>query len=180
MRVAERVADLVRGELPQPRERDARRIIGAAAAELGEADEALVEFDVLPRAQGAEDDHALDDLAGARIDDILAIGPAARGPVDPVDDIVARIHRIGAGGEEFGVEGIDEARRIEGLRPPVDPIEEGRADRLGGGGVDIEDDRLPDARAGRGGVCAFETEAAGDIAHDILPERGGEIDDLGG
>ena len=61
----------------------------------------LEDQDVLAHAQRAHQHHALDDLAGARVDDRLAVGPAARGAVDPVDHIVAHVQRIDALGQDF-------------------------------------------------------------------------------
>ena len=66
-------------------ERDPDRIVGPAAVGLAGADQAFEDQHVLAHAQRAEQHLAADDLAGARILDHLAVGPAAGGAVDPAD-----------------------------------------------------------------------------------------------
>ena len=66
--------------------------------------------------------------------------------MDPGDDIVARVHRIGADRQFLDPEGVDEAGGVERLRPPLGSFLQRIADRLRRGAVDIEDDRLLDRR----------------------------------
>ncbi len=119
-------------------------------------------------AKRAEQNRALDDLAGPRIGDRLSVGPAARRAVDPVHDIVADVERVGACGQDADLEGILEARPRRTPRPPAHPVLQRGSDRLGRAAVDVEDDRLFDRRACRGGIDLLEAEAAREIVDDRL------------
>ncbi len=86
---------------------------------------------VLASAQRAERDVALDDLAGARVGDGFAVAPAAGVAMHPLDDVVAHVHRVGAGGQQVDAEGaLGPARGLEGRVPPARAFEQRRADRL--------------------------------------------------
>ena len=74
---------------------------------------------VLAIAQRAEGHGALQDLAGARIRHRSAGAPAARRAMDPVDHVVADVHRVGAVGEHRDLEAVAEAGRFECLAPPA-------------------------------------------------------------
>ena len=140
--------------------RGADRIVGAAAAGLAGADQAFEDQHVLAHAQRAEQHLAADDLAGARILDHLAVGPAAGGAVDPVDDVVADVERVGALGQIFDPEGVDIAGRLERLAPPGDAFvaarcgsaraRRGRCRRRSGGGRASAARRDRASRAGSG------------------------------
>ena len=179
VRKADRVADLVGRELAQAGQRHLDRIVRAAGPVVVGADQALEDQHVLAHPQGAQQHRALDDLAGARIDHGLAGGPAAGGAVDPVDDVVADVQRVGALRQHLDLEGVNEARGLERLAPPGRALDQGAADRLGRGAVDIEDDRLPDRRAGGGRVGLLQPEAVGVALDDLLAERGGVVEHHG-
>ena len=105
---------------------------------------------ILPRAQRAECHVALDDLAGARIDDGRAIRPAARGAMHPLNVVVAHVERIGVGGQHLHLKRIAEARGLEGLVPPACALQQGRANRLRRGRVEVVHDgrhRIADSGA---------------------------------
>ena len=143
----ERVADLVRGELPQARERPLRELRRVLVALRVRVQQALGDQVVLAHAQRAERDDALDDLAGARIVDRAAGAPAARRAVHPVDHVVARVERVHVGRQQLDAEGVLEARGLERLAPPARALEQRRADRLGRAGIEVVDDRLLTGRS---------------------------------
>ena len=97
---------------------------------------------VLPIAQRAERDGALDDLAGARIGDRSAGAPAARRAVDPVDHVVADVHRIGAVGQHRDLEAVAEAGRFERLVPPARAFDQRLLHVFGRARIDPVLDRL--------------------------------------
>src|SRR5207253_2997402 len=105
-------------------------------------------------------------LAGARVLDDLAVGPAACGAVDPADDVVAGIERVDAVRQQLHPEGVDIAGLVEGVAPPARSLDESGADRLRRGAVDIEDDRMADAGARRVRLQLFEAEAVGELVDD--------------
>ena len=100
--------------------------------------------------------------------------------MDPGDDMVARVHRVGADRQFLDPEGVDEAGRVERLRPPLGAFLQRIADRLRRGAVDIEDDRLLDGRTLGIGIGLFQPEPADQPGDDRLVQRGGIIvaDDL--
>ena len=144
VREAQGVADLVGGEFAQAGDRDLHRIARTAGSVLVGADQALEDQHVLAHPERAQEDRALDDLAGARIGDRLAVGPAAGGAVDPVDDVVADVQRVGALRHDLHAIGVLEARRLEGLGPPARALTQRRTHRFRRGAVDVEDDGFLD------------------------------------
>ncbi len=174
---AQRVADLVRRELADPRERGGDRVVGIAGAGEPRPDQRLEDQDVLADSKRAQDHRALDRLAGAGVGDGLAVGPAAGRSVDPVDDIVANVERVGTGGQLLDPIGAGQARRLEAFAPPVRALAKRAADRLGRGRVDVEDDRIDDdARAAELRLCFVEPEAGDEVADHRLAERRRSVD----
>ncbi len=155
---AKRVADLVGGELADARQGQLGRRYGGieGGQDLGirtlvRRDEAGSDGHVLANAQRAQRDVALDDLARARIGHRLPVGPSARGAMHPVHDVVAHVHGIRVLGQHAHLVGVVEAGALEGLLPPGGALHQRAADGLGGGVVDVIDDRLHDVRhRGRG------------------------------
>src|SRR5437588_11951038 len=98
MREANRVPHLMRPELTQPGQRGRDGVVRIARAGEPGTDERLENDHVLARAKRPKNYGTLDDFAGARIVDRIAVGPAAGCAVNPVDDIVADVERVGAGG----------------------------------------------------------------------------------
>ena len=90
---------------------------GRPAAAVRRAEQPLEDQPVLAHAQRAEADVALDHLAGARVDHAAAVGPAAGRAVDPLDDVVADVERVGALGQQLDAEGVAKARRLERRAP---------------------------------------------------------------
>ena len=151
VREAERVPDLVRGELAQPRERHLLRLVRKLARVrlVVRREQRLGDQDVLAHTLRSQRHRSLDDLAGARIDDRLPVRPAARVAMRPGDDAVADVHRVHAFGQELDAVGVLETRLFERALPPVRALEQRRAHRLGRAAVEIEHDRLAN-RALRG------------------------------
>ena len=180
VREAERVPDLVRGQLPDARERHLHRV--GVAGDLGQVLEVrspreharlpvgarlgahrdvevaapVVGGDparerrhhplpvqvVLAQPQAPQVHHPAHDLAGARIDHRVAVRVAARPPVGPVDHVVADVLRIDPLGQHFDPVGVDEAGLLEGLGPPLGPLDERAPHRLGRARIHIVDDGL--------------------------------------
>ncbi len=139
---AEGVADLVCRELADAGERPFGQLGRRLVAGLVGREQPLGDQVVLPHAQRAERDDALDDLAGARIRDRGAVAPAARRAVHPVDDVVADVERVRVLGEQLDAERVPVPRGLERLVPPARAVEKRRADRLGRARVEVVDDRL--------------------------------------
>ena len=138
---AEGVAGLVRGELAGalrgPWRAWDRERVGGVCRDVGR-EQSFVDEVVLAAAERAEGDVALDDLAGAGIDDGGAVAPAAGVAMDPLDHVVADVHGVGAGGEDVDAEGSwRPAGGLEGLIPPARAFEESGADGFGGAAVDV-------------------------------------------
>ena len=125
-----------------------------------------------------EGDVALQDLARARIDQRVAVGPAARGAMHPVHDVVADVHRVGVLGQDADLVGVAEARPLEGLLPPGGAVDERAADGLGGGVVDVVDDRLHHLRHRRRRVLLLQAVARDEALLDRRGERAGVVVDL--
>jgi hypothetical protein len=89
------------------------------------AREPLEQEPVLAHAQRSQGHVPLDDLAGARIDHPAAVGPAAGRAVDPLDDVVAGVQRVGAGRQLLHPVGVVEPGRVEGLLPPARAFDQG-------------------------------------------------------
>ncbi len=128
---------------------------------------------VLAAAEGAEGDVALDDLAGAGVADGGAVAPAAGVAVDPLDDVVADVHGVGAGGEDVDLEGSGSpAGGLECLVPPARAFDERGADGLGGSAVDVVlDGSDGDARPGAVWVALDEAVADDELLCQRLAER---------
>ena len=122
----------------------------------------------------------LDDLAGARIDDRCAIGPAAGLAVYPLDDVVARIQRVSAFGQKFDTEGIVIASCREGLGPPGRAFDQGVADQRRCTAVEIVDDRLDHRTVFGCRVNAFQPVPDGIGAAHRSVERCRHVVELGG
>ena len=168
----------MRGELPDARQRDLRRIVRPAGPGLVRPDQPFVDQHVLPHAQRPQQHRSLQDLAGARVGHSIAIGPAPRRAIDPVDDIVPHVERVGPVRQDLDAIGIDISRRLERRLPPRCPFQQRGADRLGRGIVDIEGDRRLHARSRRGGVDPFQPETVGQVLHDLPAQRRTEIKHL--
>ena len=179
VREAERVTHLVRRELTHARERHLHGVRARGVGEIAEAgprreatrrrrrrvrrNDASPDQDVLTQAQAAEVDVALQDLAGAGVHHRVAVGPPAGGAVGPVDDVVTKIHRIGALGQQLDAEGVDETRGLEGLVPPRRPFQKRRSNGLGHSAVEGVDDGLARLRALGGRILLLQTVADGPL-----------------
>ena len=174
---AERVSHFVRGKLTNPGQgrrghgRPARRLVeirqvgrvlrftrpgDSGRRRIGRGDcagEPATDEHVLPDAQGAEQDIALQDFARARVDDGPSVGPAARRAVHPVDHVVPNVHRIHVGGQHFHLEGVHEPSGLERLVPPRGTLDERLANGLRSAVVHVVDERVN--RLGRGRRGAF-------------------------
>jgi hypothetical protein len=167
VRQAQRVADLVGRELAQAGERQLDRVVHASAARRIGAGQPLEQQSIVAHAQRAEADVTLDHLAGPRIDDAPAVGPAPRRAVDPLDHVVTRVERVRALGQQLDAEGIDETGGLERCAPPARAVEQRAAHRLRHTAIDVVDDRLAHARRHRPGLHLLQT-----VPHDpALDER---------
>src|ERR1700733_1858902 len=118
---------------------------------------------VLAAAEGAEGYVALDDLAGAWIDDSGAVAPAASVAVDPLDDVVADVHGVGVGGEKVDAEGVfGPAGGLEGLVPPSGSFKQCGADGFGCAAIDVVLDRGYGFAGGLAGGIFFDEAVADD------------------
>jgi len=81
--------------------------------------------------------------------------------VDPLDDVVADVHGVGAGGEDVDAEGVGgPAGGLKGLVPPARAFEQSGADGFGSAAVDVVlDGRDGLAGVGAGGVFLDEAVA---------------------
>ena len=169
--------DFVRGELPDSRERHQRRarrrihlrkcfIAGFRVLRH----ETATDQRILPDAKRSEEDVSFDDLPGARIGDRLARRPAARGAVNPVDDVVADVHRVGVGGKHLHLERIRKSGGFKRHRPPGGSFDQCTPDRLRRSVVDVVDDRLDRIRHCRARVLLLEAMTR----NPASLERGGE------
>ena len=168
---ADRVPDLVRGELADTGQGQFQRIVRRAGAGAVGAKQAFEDHPVLPHALAAQDDMSLDDLAGARIDNRCTIGPAAGLAVHPLDDVVADIERVGVFGQKLDPEGVFIAGRLEGLGPPGRAFDQGVADQGRCAAVEIVDDGLDHGAAFGRRVDALQPVPDRVGAADRLVER---------
>ena len=84
---------------------------------------------ILAATEAAEGHIALDDFPVARIDDGCAVAPSTGVAIDPLDDVVADIHGIGALREEVDAECAGgPAGGLESLIPPARSFDEGVSD----------------------------------------------------
>ena len=111
VRQAERVPHLVRAHLAHAREHE-RRVGGRGVG----AHQRRVEVVVGARAMRVQARHPLEDLARARVAERAADRPAALVAVLPLHHVVARVHRVGALGEQLGAETHPSARRVRTRR----------------------------------------------------------------
>src|SRR5262249_27012097 len=85
---------------------------------------------------------AVEDLTGARVALRASDGPAALGPVDPLDARIARVEERRALGKVLDDERVLEAGLLEGVVPPERSPSDGRPLRLRDPAVQVIDDRL--------------------------------------
>ena len=150
---------------------DLRRLLGAGRVRREQAFENQV---VLPHAQRAERDVALDDLARARIGNRIAVAPAARRTVDPRDRVVAHVHRVGAFGHDLDLEAVAEAGGLERLVPPARAFDQRGPDRLRRAAIDVIDDRLHRIAHRRRRIALLDAMAADELLAHRLAERRGD------
>ena len=154
MHEAEGVADLVRGELAGAGENHLQHVFGDGLAFDVGREQRFGDHVILAGAAGAERDLALDDLAGAGIDDGVAVAPAARITMHPLDHVVANVHGVGAFGEDFDDEGVFEAGGLEGLVPPGCAFDQRGSDGLGRAAVHVVNEGLDGLADGGVGVTS--------------------------
>ncbi len=137
---------------------------------------------VLASAQAAERHVALQDLAGARVGDRCAVAPATGVAMHPLDDVVAHVHGVGAGGEQIHLEGAGRpAGGLEGFVPPTCAFQQRGTDRLRRTAIDV----VLDGRDGLTGVGAVRVSLEEAMAQDKelvqrLAERSGVVAIPGG
>ncbi len=140
VREADGVPDLVRHVLPAARHRE--RLGGdVQPARTRGRQESRVDVVVHQRAPRVHAHHRAQDLTRARVGERGTHRGAGAGAVDPVDQVVARVHRIHARGELAHLERVPPSRALEDLVPPVAALEERRAVGLRDPRVEVVDDR---------------------------------------
>src|SRR5690606_3427642 len=120
----ERMTNLVRRELPDAGKRPLGQAGRRFSALLVRGEQALGDEVVLAHAERAERDHALDDLARARVDDGRAVAPAASRAVHPVDHVVPDVERADAVRPDLDAERVAVAGGLERLVPPARALEQ--------------------------------------------------------
>jgi hypothetical protein len=136
----------------------------------------------LSGAEGSEGDVAFDDLAGAGVGDGFAVAPAAGVAVDPLDDVVADVHGVGAFGEEIDAERVRcPAGGLKGLVPPAGAFEESGSDGFRCAAIDVVLDGGDGlAGVGAGGIFFDEAVADDEALNFIVAQRRCFIDIRGG
>ena len=87
----------MRGELPEAGKRDLHGIVRGVRSSLSAPTRPSKIWMSWRTRSEPSHHHPLDDFTGAGIDDFLAVRPAARGAIVPVDHVVAHVHRIDVG-----------------------------------------------------------------------------------
>ena len=162
---ADRVADFVRRELADARERRLIENVGLFRAGLVRRQETFEDHVILAVAQRAERHRGLDDLARARIRHAAAGTPAARRAVHPVDHVVADVHRVGAGRQDVHLERVRESSGVERLTPPARAVEQRLPHVLRRARVHVVLDGLHRVADDGTRICLLQAMAA-DVAHD--------------
>jgi len=147
---AKRVPNLVSGELAQASERQLDEFRSGFVAVDERRRQSRGQQVVLANTERPERNVPLDDLPGSGIPHGRPVAPTARRPMDPLDDVVSHVHRVGAFREHLHAKGILESDGLEGLVPPAGAFEQCRAHRLGRPPVEVVDDGLDRDRWGVG------------------------------
>ena len=176
---SERVAGLVHRQLPQAGERDAHRVVLRTAARFGGAGEPFEYEAVLAHPLRTKQHRAFDDFPGTRVNDVVAVRPAACLAMNPVDYVVACIERADALRQDLDSQRVDEAGGSECLRPPAGAFDQRAAHRFGRGAVDVKHDRLLDRRRRRARIRLFQTKAMCQPIDDRRIERHRVVADQG-
>src|SRR5665213_2045119 len=150
--------------------------VGLLGTRLVGRQQAFEDEVILTVAERAERHGCLDDFARARVRHGRAGRPAARGPVNPVDHVVADIHGVRSLGQHLHDEGVAEARRRERLLPPSRAFEQSFANVFGrawvyvitDGGYGIGDHRV--------GIFLFQTMTADEMPDDGFADGRAEVD----
>ena len=138
---AERVADLVGRQLADARKRHVEHRVRHIIAVVGPG-QAFRDKVVLAHAQRTERHVAFEDLARARVDDRVAVRPAARRPMHPLDDVIANVERVRVLGEHLDAKRVAIPGGFERLVPPARAFEQCASHGLGRPGIEVVDDRL--------------------------------------
>ena len=168
---AERVPDLVGGQLANTRQGELDGIVRGPGTGLRRAGQSLEEQPILTQSQRPQAHVTFEHLARAGIGDTTAIRPAARRAMDPLHDVVAHIHRVGIFRQHLDVEGVLEACPCEGFGPPAHAVDDGAANRLGYRWIDVVDQRLDRGRRGGGRILFFQPVADDPTAFDAVVQR---------
>ena len=171
------VADLVRCELADAFQRglvEERRLLGAGRVWRQQP---LEDHVVLPIAERAERDCRFEYLAGARIGEAAARAPAARRAMDPVDHVVADVHRVGALRQHVDLEAVAETGGFERLVPPARAFDERLPDVLRRAVVDPVLNRLHRLAHLRIRVFLHEAVAANPMHLHRIADRHAVVDE---
>ena len=171
VRETDRVPDFVRRELPQPCQRHFLHGFWDRLPLFVRSEQSLRDQVILPHTQGAKRNMPLDDLPGARICDGGAVRPPARGAVDPLNNVVPHIHRVGSLRHHLHPEGVSVAGRFKCLAPPAGTVQQRGPDRLRRAAVEVVHDRLNRLADGSRGVLLLQPVAGDKPFGDRLVNR---------
>ena len=118
---------------------------------------------------------AIDDFSGARISNGAAVCPAASCARNPFDDVVANVHRVDALGQQLHLECVLVSGGGESLIPPAGTFQNGGANWLWNGAVDVINDGLHRFAHRGGGIFLCETEVRDITLDDRLIDGRREI-----
>src|SRR5882762_3411709 len=151
----QRVPHLMRRQLPQPRQRHllrrilTRGILPSAILSRGQRfavrvwrQQSLRNQIILPHPQRSQRYVPFDDFSRARIGHRRPIRPSPRRPMNPLDHVVAQIHRVRTLRHQLHAKRMLESRRFERLRPPPRPLQQRRPNWLRRPAIQIIDNRL--------------------------------------
>ncbi len=171
----ERVAHLVRRQLAQTRQHHLQEFRRGGVGFVVRREQSFGDQEVLTIAQRAERNASLNDFAGARIDERVAVGPAARRSMHPLDDVVTHVHRIDFGRHDLDAKRILVTNRFERLVPPARAFEQRRTHRLGRAAIDVINDRLHGLAHARARIFLLQTMTRDEALGDRLLDRRREV-----
>src|SRR5262249_62393507 len=101
----------------------------------------------------------------------LPIWPASLVPILPLHDVVPRVHRVDALWQKLDLEPAPQARAVERLLPPFDPLQRGCSNRLGDAAIDVIANRFLDRRVAVVRVHSLEAMPSRPAHHEWFLDR---------
>src|SRR5208282_5823142 len=134
------MARLMRGQLPNASERHFVGLLELVFVTAEWIEQPLRDQKHLADSECVEVHMAIDDLAGARIGNGNAIGPASRCPRNPLDDVIANIHGVDTLRQQLHLKCVVVSGRGESLVPPGCAFDDGGAYGLWYGAIHVIND----------------------------------------